>query len=276
MKSFITTVLLSCFVSLLVFGDSAMGEPSDPVGRFDRIPRPAYQTPVQSPTPPQRQPQTQSQVPPQRQPQPSNNFGNTRGTSGNGQRVFQLQLGDVILEINGETIYRQEDVTSAIARSAQTMYLTIRDGRTGTVARFVTTLNSSRPRFGVSHQTNPGGGSKVTGVNSNSPATRLIPTDSEPSRSPVNQSAVSGGTEWQPVPANKLDSRTHTTIRNTISGQIDGHVNRQATVAINRGIDQEIRSGKVKVHINNSGVYRVTSEYGDFLLNPNGQVDWSF
>ena len=94
--------------------------------------------------------------------------------SGNNQQFFQLTPGDVILEINGERIRGQEDVTSAIARSPQTMYLTVRDGRTGATARFATTLNSNRPRFGVTHQTNSGGGSRVTGVNRNSPATRLL------------------------------------------------------------------------------------------------------
>ena len=106
-------------------------------------------------------------------------YSGTRGASQlspsvNTSQSFRLTPGDVILEINGERIGRQEDVTSAIARSPQTMYLTVRDGRTGTVARFATTLSSSRPRFGVTHQTHPGGGSRVTGVNSNSPATRLV------------------------------------------------------------------------------------------------------
>ena len=95
--------------------------------------------------------------------------GNTRSGTGNPSRGLRLTRGDVILEINGERIGRQEDVTSAIARSPQTMYLTVRDSRTGQTARYVTTLRANRPRFGMTHQTNPGGGSKVTGVNWDAP-----------------------------------------------------------------------------------------------------------
>ena len=89
------------------------------------------------------------------------------------QQRFRLVPGDVILEINGEWINGQEDATSAIARSPQTMHLTVRDGRSGVTAHYVTSLNSSRPRFGVNHRTHSGGGSRVTGVNPNSPATRI-------------------------------------------------------------------------------------------------------
>lgn len=110
-------------------------------------------------------------VPPPRQYQPLRNSGNTRGNTSRGLR---LAPGDVILEINGEWIGGQEDVTSAIARSPQTMYLTVRDGRTGATADYVTTLGSSRPRFGMTHQTNPGGGSRVTGVNQNAPRIYLV------------------------------------------------------------------------------------------------------
>ena len=109
-------------------------------------------------------------VPPPRQYQPPRN--NNTIQAGYSSQSFRLTPGDVILNINGEWIGGQEDVTSAIARSPQTMYLTVRDGRTGRVADYVTLLDSSRPRFGVNHQTNPGGGSRVTGVNKNSPATR--------------------------------------------------------------------------------------------------------
>jgi len=113
-------------------------------------------------------------IPPPRQIQSSRNSTNVRTTAANTSRGYRLERGDVILEINGERIGRQEDVTSAIARSPQTMYLTVRDGRTGTVAHFVTTLSSSRPRFGMTHQTNPGGGSRVTGVNQNAPRIYLV------------------------------------------------------------------------------------------------------
>ena len=103
-----------------------------------------------------------------------NNSGNTRGGTVNTSQGFRLAPGDVILEINGEWIGRQEDVSSAIARSPQTMYLTVRDGRTGRTARYVTTLSASRPRFGMTHQTNPGGGSRVMGVNQNAPRIYLV------------------------------------------------------------------------------------------------------
>ena len=116
--------------------------------------------------------------PPPVQPQPPRSYlppdnnGNTRGGVVNSLQRFRLVPGDIILEINGERIRGQEDVTSAIARSPQTMYLTVQDGRTGATALYVTTLNSSRPRFGITHLTHPGGGSRVTGVNRTSPATR--------------------------------------------------------------------------------------------------------
>ena len=52
---------------------------------------------------------------------PGNNIGNTRGvdgsTSANTSQGFRMAPGDVILEINGERIGRQEDVTSAIGRA---------------------------------------------------------------------------------------------------------------------------------------------------------------
>ena len=116
----------------------------------------------------QRPPELQH-IPPPIQYQPPSNSGNTRGGAVNTSQSFRLAVGDVILEINGERINRQEDVTSAIARSPQTMYFTVRDGRTGVTARYVTTLSPNRPRFGMTHQTNPGGGSRVTGVNANAP-----------------------------------------------------------------------------------------------------------
>ena len=118
---------------------------------------------------------TESQESPQQQFQPpSNNFGNTRGGSGNGQRVFQLQPGDVILVINGESITGRESLTNAVRRSPQTMRFTVRDGRSGAILHFVTTLNSSGYRFGITQKDNPGGGAKVVSVDRNSPATNCI------------------------------------------------------------------------------------------------------
>ena len=100
----------------------------------------------------------------------------------------------------------------------------------------------------------------------------------ENSHSPVQvqQQSTSSWSNWQSVPANRLSDRTRIKIRDTISGIIDGHVSKQATARINSEIDRDIRSGKVKIHTNNSGVYRVTSDYGNFLLRPSGQVDWQF
>ena len=160
----------------------------DPQGRNQRMPSQSMlpQTPPQgqstpSTSAPTPTPQPAYQAPASTRAQPAytppgSNTGTTRGFSApsiDTSQSLRLQPGDVILEINGETIYGQEDVTSAIARSPQTMYLTVRDGRSGQIAEFATFLNSSRPRFGVSHQTAPGGGSRVTGVNRNSPAERV-------------------------------------------------------------------------------------------------------
>ena len=180
MKTLLKPVLLTFFLSLFVLGDSAEAQifrrarrdPVDSVGRNQHIPDEPRQ-PIQN-SPPIQQPPQSPPVPPQplRQYQPPNNSGNTRGGTVNASQRFRLVIGDVILEINGERINGQEDVTSAIARSPQTMYLTVQDGRTGISALYVTTLHSSRPRLGITHLTAPGGGSRITGVNPNSPATR--------------------------------------------------------------------------------------------------------
>lgn len=242
---------------------------SGPVGRETRIPRvqPTSPPPASHEQTPQAPPQTLQRPTPVYQP-PATTSG-TRGASINTSQRFQLVPGDVILIINGETMDREEDVTNAIARSPQTMYLTVRDGRTGQVAEYATTLNSNRPRFGMTHRTHPDGGSRVTGVNRNSPATRIYMVDSGVSHHPgSNRSSAAGETQWRPV--NRLNRQMQTRIQNVIAGTIDS----SSPATKNRAAANAIRSGNVQYRLNDGGAYQVTCDYGDFLLHPNGTVEW--
>lgn len=85
---------------------------------------------------------------------------------------------------------------------------------------------------------------------------------------------------WQPV--NRLPARTQTRIRDAIASIIDGHVDARATRAIQNTVANYIRTrpDKVQYRTNNSGVYHVkcnSDGYGcEFLLYPNGRVEWQF
>lgn len=199
MKFFSTITLLSCLLVTFILGDGAMGQrfrpirqwqqqrnflqgdPVDDIGRSQRLPSlrevtsPAGRNQRIAPPP---QPLSEVSRPSvllpiqSALPQVQNNTRRYNAPSVNTSRRLRLVPGDIILEINGETIDTQENITRAIALSPPTMYLTVQDGRSGQIVELRTTLNSNRPRFGVSHQTHPNGGSRVLGVNSNSPATR--------------------------------------------------------------------------------------------------------
>ena len=195
MKSSLNSILLTCLLSLFALNEQAEAQrwrrpprsvpprsELEPAGRNQRIEIPNQsQQPIQnlqSAQQPRQSPPVQYLQPIQPQSshqyQPPSNHGDIQGGTVTTSQRLQLVPGDVILDINGERIGGQADVTSAIARSPQTMYLTVRDGRTGITALYVTTLNPNRPRFGVNHQTHPGGGSRVISINQNSPASRIF------------------------------------------------------------------------------------------------------
>ena len=172
------------------------GSASAPTGRNQRLqsspsrppdrllpttPPPPQQPPTQNTPPPPRPPQ---QIQPPRQQNPltgtpidptRGKISNpTRGGSVNTPREFRLTPGDVILTVNGEAITGKTHFTSVVNRSPQTMYFTVRDGRTGRIMNFVTQLSSTGYRFGVTHRDNPGGGARVVQVDRNSPATHCF------------------------------------------------------------------------------------------------------
>jgi serine/threonine protein kinase len=59
-------------------------------------------------------------------------------------------------------------------QSSEAIDKILKDCLTGHTGKYVTILRSTRPRFGMTHQTHPGGGSRVTGVNSDAPYIYLV------------------------------------------------------------------------------------------------------
>ena len=104
------------------------------------------------------------------------------------------------------------------------------------------------------------------------PAQEILRTVAANRQSQAARAQADTWSNWQPV--NRLDRQTQSRIQNIIAGTIDGHINANATRRINNEIANEIRSGKVQYRTNNSGVYQVTCTYCDFLLYPNGNVEW--
>ena len=187
MKPFFKPVLLSCLLSLFIFGDLAMAQYDGPPPPYPiSVPAPAGRD--QRITPPPRTPiqnqRSQYQYQSPRTGRESGNSRNsynstnrdtsTRETSRNASQYWRLTPGDVILSVNGEDITGMKSLINAVDRSPQTMHFTVRDRGRGKIYHFETTLASTGYRFGVYCADNPGGGARITSVMSNSAARRCI------------------------------------------------------------------------------------------------------
>ncbi|WP_437231081.1 PDZ domain-containing protein [Planctomicrobium sp. SH661] len=97
----------------------------------------------------------------------------------------RLEIGDIILTINGQAMNVFDDFNNAVASSASQMNFTIRNTRDGRIYQCTTTLSSSGTssggtRFGAYVESASGGGVKVTGVAPNTPAAHFHFTSGQP------------------------------------------------------------------------------------------------
>ncbi len=76
--------------------------------------------------------------------------------------ICRLEIGDIIVEINGRRIQTRQECIDAVNRSPEIMEFVLRDGRTGGLFHLRTRLRSGSIRFGVNLTDTGGNGAKVT------------------------------------------------------------------------------------------------------------------